>query len=366
MVLAARGAGQTTPNPMVGAVVVRGGRVVGRGYHTRAGAPHAEAVALAQAGTRARGGVLYVNLEPCCHFGRTPPCVDALIGAGVREVVACMRDPDPRVRGRGFQALRAAGIRVRCGALRDSARRLNEDFVRRAATGRPFVTLKAGMSVDGRIATRSGESKWITSTQARAAGRDLRLRHDAVLVGVNTVLRDDPRLTARPSRNGGSRGAEALGPVRVVLDARLRTPPRARLFSGGGPAVIIVALRGAAAARRRRLERKGALVLEAPGRHGRVAVGGVLRELLRRGIGSVLVEGGSEVLGAVLDARLADRLVLFMAGRVVGGRGAKPVFGAQGVARLQRAAWLDEMTIRPVGPDFRIEGRLRYPRGGGW
>ena len=365
LALAARGAGQTTPNPMVGAVLVRGGCVVGQGYHTRAGGPHAEAVALAQAGTRARGAALYVNLEPCCHFGRTPPCVDALIGAGVREVVASMRDPDPRVRGRGFRALRAAGVRVRTGPLLGAARRLNEEFVRRTATGRPFVTLKAGMSLDGRIATRSGESRWITSAPARAAGRSLRLEHDAVLVGVNTVLRDDPRLTARSGRKARAGDPEFSRPVRVVLDARLRTPPRARLLSNGGPPVIVMTLRGASAARRRRLEERGALVIEAPGRNGRIRVGRALRELWRRGITSVLVEGGSEVLGSLLDAQLADRIVLFVAGRLLGGRGAVPVFGGRGTARLRRAARMDRITVRPVGPDFRIEGTLRFPRGGG-
>lgn len=362
LALAARGAGQTDPNPMVGAVLVRDGRVVGRGYHTRAGAPHAEAVALGQAGERSRGAVLYVNLEPCCHFGRTPPCVDAIVASGVRRVVACMRDPDPRVRGRGFRALRAAGVQVRVGALAREAGILNQPFVRRIGAGRPLVTLKAGMSLDGRIATRAGESKWVTSAQARAAARELRRRHDAVLVGVNTVLRDDPRLTARASP--GALGVRAGGgPVRVVLDARLRTPPRSRLLRDGGPQVIIVTLRSAPAERRRRLQAMGALVLDVPGRSGHVSVDSTVRELGRRGISSVLVEGGSEVLGAMLDARLADRLVLFVAGRVLGGRAALPVFGGRGVGRLRDAARLEGMTVRPVGRDFRIEGSLTFPGG---
>jgi diaminohydroxyphosphoribosylaminopyrimidine deaminase / 5-amino-6-(5-phosphoribosylamino)uracil reductase len=363
--LAARGAGRTFPNPMVGAVVVRDGRVVGRGFHTRAGAPHAEAVALAQAGRRARGATLYVNLEPCCHFGRTPPCVDAIIGAGVRRVVACMRDPDPRVRGRGFLALRSAGVRVISGALGRQARRLNEEFVRRMRNGRPVVTLKAGMTLDGRIATRAGESKWITSPRSRAEGRELRLEHDAVIVGVNTVLRDDPELRVRSGRGPAGRTSGWAGPVRVVLDARLRTSPRARLFSNGGPPVILAALRGVPKTRRRRLEERGAVVIEAAGRNGRVAVGPVLRELSRRGITSVLVEGGSEVLGAFLDARLADRLVLFVAGRLFGGREALPVFGGLGAARLQEAALIDGIVVRRVGPDLRIEGKLRFPRSRG-
>ena len=362
--LAARGAGETSPNPMVGAVLVRSGRVVGRGFHTRAGAPHAEAVALEHAGWRARGAVLYVNLEPCCHFGRTPPCVDAIVGAGVREVVACMRDPDPRVRGKGFRALAAAGVRVRVGQLEHEARRLNERFLRRMAAGRPYVTLKAGMSLDGRIATRTGESKWITSGPARAQARELRRQHDAVMVGVNTVLRDDPRLAATPMRRGRGRALQETGPARVVLDARLRTPAGARLLRGGDGPPIIVTLRGASESRRRRLEKAGALVLEVSGRDGRVGVGAALRELGRRGITSVLIEGGSEVLGSALDERLGDRLVVFIAGRLIGGRRALPVFGGRGAARLRRAPRLKEITIRTIGPDLRIEGRLVFTRAG--
>ena len=365
--LAARGEGQTAPNPMVGAVLVRGGRVVGRGYHTRAGAPHAEAVALAQAGPRARGATLYVNLEPCCHFGRTPPCVDAILAAGVERVVASLEDPDPRVRGKGFRALRAAGTRVTVGPLAREARRLNESFLKRAVAGRPFVTLKAGMSLDGRIATRTGESKWITSVAARAAARQLRREHEAVLVGVNTVLRDNPRLTVRSRGNGsGPRAATSGGqPVRVVLDARLRTPPGARVLVDGAGPVIIVTLPRAPRARRLRLEEAGALVVEVAGRNGRVGLDGALRELGRRGISSVLVEGGSEVLGSILDGRIGDRLVLFVAGRVLGGRGALPVFGGRGAARLKDAPRLRQVRVRPIGRDLRIDGRLVFPRSKG-
>jgi diaminohydroxyphosphoribosylaminopyrimidine deaminase/5-amino-6-(5-phosphoribosylamino)uracil reductase len=357
--LAARGAGQTSPNPMVGAVLLRGGRVVGRGHHTRAGAPHAEAVALAQAGARARGARLYVNLEPCCHHGRTPPCTDALIAAGVGEVVACMRDPDPRVDGKGFRALRAAGIRVRVGALAREARRLNERFLRRATRRLPYVTLKAGMSLDGRIATRRGESRWITSGRARAAARALRREHDAVLVGVNTVLADDPRLRA------GRGGTPGRRPLRVVLDGRLRTPPSARLLRDGREAgeTIILTLPGAPSARRRRLERAGALVLEVPGRNGRVSLRRALLELARRGVASVLVEGGSEVLGSALDERLGDRVVLYVAGRLLGGRGALPAFGGAGAGRLRQAPRLLGLSVRPMGPDLMIEGRPRFPGG---
>jgi diaminohydroxyphosphoribosylaminopyrimidine deaminase/5-amino-6-(5-phosphoribosylamino)uracil reductase len=355
LALAARAAGRTAPNPMVGAVLVRRGRVVGRGWHRRAGAPHAEIVALEEAGPRARGATLYVNLEPCCHFGRTPPCVDALVAAGVTGVVASMRDPDPRVRGRGFRTLRSAGVRVRVGTLRREAERLNEPYLRAVRTGLPFVTLKAGMSVDGRIATREGRSRWITSVRARAEARRLRGRHHAVLVGVNTILADDPRLTA---------GAGGAAPARVVLDARLRTPPTARLLRTAGGPVVLVALPGASPARRRRLERAGALVVEAPGRNGRVSLRAALRELARRGVRSVLVEGGSEVLGGALDEGIGDAVALYVAPRILGGRRALPAFGGLGAGRLAEAPGLRGVRLRPIGRNWVIEARLGHPRRG--
>ena len=347
LTLARRGRGRTRPNPMVGAVVVKAGRVVGRGWHARAGAPHAEAAALAEAGARARGARLYLNLEPCCHFGRTPPCTDAILAAGVREVVASMRDPDPRVDGRGFEALRRAGVVVRVGGLAKEARRLNADFVRARRRGRPVVTLKAGMSLDGRIATRGGQSRWITSEAARRAARRLRARHDAVLVGVGTVLADDPVL--------GARGA---APARVVLDSRLRTPPRARLLRSGGGPVIVVTRRGPVAARRRALERAGAVVIETASRDGRVDLKAALRELGRRGIGSVLIEGGGEVLGSALDQRLGDRVALYVGLRLLGGRGARPAFAGRGVERLRGAVRVTGARVRRLGGDVVVEGAL--------
>jgi diaminohydroxyphosphoribosylaminopyrimidine deaminase/5-amino-6-(5-phosphoribosylamino)uracil reductase len=325
LALAARARGRTGPNPMVGAVVARGGTVVGEGYHARAGAPHAEAVALSQAGARARGATLYVNLEPCCHHGRTPPCTDAILAAGIIEVVASMRDPDPRVDGRGIRALRAARVKVLVGTLRTEAERLNEAFVKFRRTRRPFVTLKAGMSLDGRIATRGGESKWITSRAARAAARRQRGEHEAVVIGVGTVLSDDPRLTG-PRTNGAGGRARREGPARVVLDTRLRTPATARMLRSAGGPVIVIAGRGASVDRRRRLERAGALVVGVPTRSGRVDIRAAIRELGRRGVATVLIEGGGEVLGAALDAGIGDRVALFVAPRLLGGRTARPAF----------------------------------------
>jgi diaminohydroxyphosphoribosylaminopyrimidine deaminase/5-amino-6-(5-phosphoribosylamino)uracil reductase len=353
---------------MVGAVVVAGGRVVGEGWHTRPGAPHAEVVALERAGARARGARLYVNLEPCCHHGRTPPCTDAILAAGVAEVVACMRDPDRRVNGRGFRALRVAGVRVRVGGLRREAERLNEAFLRWQRGARPFVTLKAGMTIDGRIATPSGESRWITSAAARAAARRLRSRHDAVLGGVGTVLADDPGLCGgRPRRGGDGLAAGAGGdggPARVVLDSRLRTPPGARIFRSMGGQVLVMTAPGASAARRRRLERAGAVVIEVAGGAGGVDLGAALRELGRRGLVSVLIEGGGEVLGSALDAGIGDRVALFVEPRLLGGRAARPAFGGRGPGRLAESAELHRPRLRRLGGDWLVEGSLVHRRGG--
>lgn len=364
--LAGRARGRTSPNPMVGAVVVSGSRVVGEGWHTRPGAPHAEVVALERAGTRARGARLYVNLEPCCHHGRTPPCTDAILAAGVGEIVACMRDPDRRVNGRGFRILRAAGVRVRIGGLRREAAELNAAFLRRQRAGAPFVTLKAGMTVDGRIATPSGESRWITSPASRAAARRLRARHDAVVVGVGTVLADDPVLRSGRSRpaddGGGGAAGHDGGPARVVLDSRLRTPPGARILRSAGGPVLVMTAAGAPAVRRRRLERAGAVVIEVAGGAGGVDLGAALRELGRRGLASVLIEGGGEVLGSALDARIGDRVALFVAPRLLGGRTARPAFGGRGPGRLSESAELRSPRVRRVGGDWLVEARLVHRR----
>jgi diaminohydroxyphosphoribosylaminopyrimidine deaminase/5-amino-6-(5-phosphoribosylamino)uracil reductase len=357
LALAARGRGRTRPNPMVGALVVRDGRIVGRGWHTRAGAPHAEVVALLQAGSRARGARLYVNLEPCCHFGRTPPCTDAILAAGVSEVIACMRDPDRRVDGRGFARLRRAGVRVRSGVMRREAEALNEAFLRAQRRGLPLVTLKAGMSLDGRIATAGGRSRWITSAPARDAARRLRARHDAVLVGIGTLLADDPLLSAN-----GHAPHDGDGPVRVVLDSRLRTPPRARILRSEGGPVVVMTRRGAPGARRRRLERAGALVLEVPGKGSRVDLRAALKALAGHGIASVLIEGGGEVLGAALDAGVGDRVALYVAPRLLGGAGARPAFAGRGASRPEGSARLRDVRVKRIDRDFLIEGRLDHAR----
>ncbi|MGH9867554.1 MAG: bifunctional diaminohydroxyphosphoribosylaminopyrimidine deaminase/5-amino-6-(5-phosphoribosylamino)uracil reductase RibD [Candidatus Polarisedimenticolia bacterium] len=356
LTLAARGAGRTSPNPMVGAVVVRGGRIVARAYHRGAGLPHAEADALRRAGRLARGATLYVNLEPCSHFGRTPPCVRAIVAAGVRRVVACHRDPFRQVNGRGFAALRRAGIQVDVGILREEAERLNEAYLRCVATGRPFVHVKAAISLDGRLATVSGASRWISGEGSRRAAHRMRAISDAILVGVGTVLADDPRLTVRMGRGG--RGAH--GPLKVVMDSRLRVPNDARLVARARPgSVIIYCIRQAPPARQRQLARLGVVVVpvRSDGR-GRPRLRDALRDLSRRGVTRVLLEGGGELIASALEGRLVDKVSLFVAPLILGGRDAVPFAGGAGVRRIAQAPRLHRPAIRRIGTDLLIEGAL--------
>lgn len=352
LALARRGEGATSPNPMVGAVVVADSRVVGRGHHPRAGEPHAEVFALREAGIQARGATLYVTLEPCVHWGRTPPCTEEIIRAGVRRVVAAMVDPDPRVRGQGLRRLADAGVETRVGVEEEEARRLNEAYVKHRTTGLPFVTAKWAMTLDGRMATRCGDSRWISGEGSRAIVHRYRATTDAILVGIGTVLRDDPWLTARPPvpRN----------PRRVVLDSRLRIPPGARVLAQDGTPVTVATTRRADPEARRRLEAGGVEVLVLDGPDGRVSVPALLHELGRRDITSLLVEGGSTVHGSFMDLGLVDKVVVFIGPQIVGGAGPPPVSGT-GVALLAQAWRVSRSSVRQVEQDVMIEGYVMKP-----
>lgn len=355
--LAARARGRTSPNPMVGAVVVRDGAIIGRGFHPRAGEPHAEIFALTAAGENARGATMYVSLEPCCHRGRTGPCTEALIRAGVHRVVVAMRDPNPEVGGKGIARLRAAGIEVAEGVLEQKARRLNEVFVKYMTRRLPFVVLKAAVSLDGKIAAHTGDSRWITGVEARAYGHRLRDTYDAILVGAGTVRKDDPSLTTRLP--GGGRD-----PVRVVLDSRGTMPPGAKMLrqhSGADTIVAVTAQAGESA--RRALREVGALVIEA-GPGPRVDLPLLMRELARREITSILVEGGGEVHASFIKEGLPDKLVWFIAPKIIGGRAAPGPVGGTGISRMAEAPLLVETTVRQLGRDFCIEGYLA-PAGNG-
>jgi diaminohydroxyphosphoribosylaminopyrimidine deaminase/5-amino-6-(5-phosphoribosylamino)uracil reductase len=358
LALAERARGLTSPNPMVGAVVVTAaGEIVGEGFHARAGGPHAEIEALRAAGGRARGATLYVTLEPCAHHGRTPPCARAVIGAGVACVVAAIGDPNPLVAGRGLDMLRAAGIEVRVGVGAAEAERQNRVFLTAMRERRPHVTLKAGMTLDGKIADLHGTSRWITGDAARHRAHRLRSESDAIVVGIGTVLRDDPELTVRLGEPWPRE------PLRVVLDTAARTPVGARLIRAGRPSSAVIAVGvGAPEPRVRELAASGATIVACGSRDGRVDLGALLTDLFARDVRAVLVEGGGEVHGAFLDAGLVDRVAMFAAPLLIGGRGATPVVGGAG-RELKSAVRLGGFTVTPLEDDLLVEADVvRGPR----
>ncbi|MBI4383092.1 MAG: bifunctional diaminohydroxyphosphoribosylaminopyrimidine deaminase/5-amino-6-(5-phosphoribosylamino)uracil reductase RibD [Nitrospinae bacterium] len=351
--LAQKGAGRTSPNPMVGAVVVKGGKAVGEGYHAKAGRPHAEIGALKKAGRRARGASLYLNLEPCCHFGRTPPCTDAILAAGVAKVFVGMRDPNPLVAGRGIRILQKAGVRVQTGILREECERLNEVFVKYIRSRTPFVVLKAAISLDGKIATAAGESRWISGAASRKIVHELRDRVDAVLVGAGTVLKDDPLLTARLGRRKGK------NPVRIVLDNRNLVPLNSRVFyNADTQRVIYVSTGQLPEERESELRRMGVEICPAPEKDGKVDLRQLLRNLGEMELTSVLIEGGSEVNASAIEAKVVDKIMLFAAPVVIGGRGAPGAVGGEGIESLRDAHPVKRLTVRRVGKDFLLEGYL--------
>jgi len=343
LALAARGIGEVNPNPAVGCVVARGREIVGEGSHPRAGGPHAEVLALRRAGRRSRGATVYVTLEPCAHHGRTPPCAPLLVEAGVSRVVAAIRDPNPLVSGRGLAWLRRAGIAVETGLLSAEAERLDERFLTWARRGRPFVLLKAALTLDGRIATASGRSKWLTAPAARRQARWIRRLHDAVVVGIGTALADDPLLLPSP------RTARVF--TRVVLDSRLRLPPGSRLARTASPRTpVLVVATAPERIRRRALEARGVEVVAVGEEGGRVSLPAAIRALSARGLTSLMVEGGSEVLGAFLAARLVDQVALFRAPLLLGGRGSRPAFGGPDPRRIEDALRLEPVPAEPPFP----------------
>jgi diaminohydroxyphosphoribosylaminopyrimidine deaminase/5-amino-6-(5-phosphoribosylamino)uracil reductase len=351
LALARRGLGTTWPNPSVGCVVVRDGRVVGRACTAPGGRPHAEPLALAMAGEAARGATVYVTLEPCCHHGRTPPCTEALIAAGVTRVVIASRDVDPRVNGAGAARLRAAGIAVEEGVLAAEADEVNAGFFKRLRDGRPLVTLKLASTLDGRIATATGESRWITGQPARRAAHALRGHNDAVMVGVGTVLTDDPDLTCRIP------GYRTLPTVRVVADSHLRTRLTARLVvHARRTPTWIIARNGADPARRKALANAGVTLIDVPGSEAGVDLLRALEALAERGITRLLVEGGGQIAGSLLRAGLVDRISWFHAPGVMGGDGwpAAQAFGVAGLGDMPRFL---RHAAGPVGDDWLTELR---------
>jgi diaminohydroxyphosphoribosylaminopyrimidine deaminase/5-amino-6-(5-phosphoribosylamino)uracil reductase len=356
--LAAKGQGKTSPNPMVGALVVKDGRIVGRGYHHGPGQPHAEILALNQAGPHAKGATLYVTLEPCCHLlKRTPPCVPAVVQSGVRRVVVAMPDANPMVKGKGIAALRRAGIRVTTTIGQEEAARLNREYLHWVTTGRPYVILKAGMTLDGKVATAKGESRWITGPPARRDAHRLRSHVDAVVVGVGTVLKDNPTLTARISDRPLKLALRQ--PLRVVLDSKLRTPPTAKICAKQDRAKTLIVTTGQASrSRRRLLELAGVEVVSFSRTDRRISFPALMTMLGKRGITSVLIEGGSTVNAAALRARLVNHVVLYFAPILMGGQDAKAVIGGHSPNRLAQALTLRNVMVRRIGNDLVVEGDL--------
>ena len=347
--LARKGLGRVSPNPAVGAVVVKDGKVAGEGLHESFGGPHAEVVAIGAAGERAKGGTLYVSLEPCRHEGKTPPCTDAILDAGIARVVYACADPNREAAG-GGELLKQKGVEVAGDVLGEKAREFYAYFFKHVRRGKSFVTAKWAMTADGRLATRTGDSRWVTSDESRARGRMLRAESDAVMVGVGTVLRDDPRLTART--------ADGREPVRVIVDSGLRTPPASELFSVAGGGVLVACVESAPAEREEALRRRGADVVRLPAPGDRVSLEALFDALHERGKLRLLLEGGGTLLGAAFDARRVDEVCVFMAPKVVGGEQAPGAVQGRGVARMADALELTRERWENVGADMMLRGRV--------
>jgi len=345
--LAEQGLYSTSPNPRVGCVVVREGKVVGEGWHQRAGTPHAEVHALQQAGAQARGATVYVTLEPCSHHGRTPPCADALIAAGIARVVAAMRDPNPQVAGRGLAGLQQAGIAIECGLMEEPARELNFGFVSRMTRGRPWVRLKAAASLDGKTALNNGVSKWITGAAARYDVQHWRARSCAILTGVGTVLADDPQMNVRAIETPRQ-------PLRVVVDSQLRTPPGAKILAGGG---VLIASASADQAKIQALRDAGAEVAVLRGSDGRVDLARLMTLLAEREVNELMVEAGATLNGALLAGGLVDELVLYLAPLLLGDA-ARGLFALPALSRMDERKNLMLQDVRQVGTDMRVIARV--------
>ncbi len=351
--LARRAEGRTLPNPMVGCVIVKNDRIIGQGWHRRCGAAHAEVVALAEAGARAQGATMYVTLEPCAHHGRTPPCVDQVIESRVARVVIASPDPNPRVSGRSIRRMRAAGIAVETGVMRAESETMNRFFYKYITTGMPFVTVKIAQTLDGKIATASGQSRWITSARTRAAAHRRRDAFDAIMVGVNTVLADDPVLNPVKKRQPW---------LKVILDSRLRIPIGSAILKGGQ---CLIATTGQASTRKiNALMRRGADVLVCPSVRGRVDLLWLITVLGEREVSNLLIEGGARVVSAALIARIADRAMIFVAPKIIGDERA-----LSAVCGLRPKTLSDALEIHPdrmdvIGSDIVIEGDVRYLSGG--
>jgi len=352
--LAKKGTRAVRTNPKVGAVVVKNNKIIGRGFHKYFGGPHAEVYALRQAGARAKGASLYISLEPCSHWGKTPPCSDAIIQSGIKQVIIGAKDPNPVNKGRGLKMFKKAGIKIKTGVLEKQAQQLNEVFMKYIKTGRPYVIIKAAQTIDGKIATKTGDSRWITEKKARQFSHKLRADVDAIMVGVETILKDDPLLTVRypekPKRQ----------PVKVILDSSLRISPDAKIFSKSSPGKVVLATtRKASKEKIKMLLSKKIQIMQANIKDGRVDVDDVLIELGHMGISSVLVEGGGNIIASLLREKLADKAYFFIAPKIIGGKDAVTSVEGSGIAKIKDAIKLRNASVKNIGEDVLIEGYLK-------
>lgn len=351
MKLAKKAMGRTSPNPMVGALVVKNNRIIGAGFHEKAGKPHAEIIALNQAGEEAKGAVLYATLEPCTHFGRTPPCVDKIVQSGIKEVFVGMIDPNPVNNGKGIGVLKRCGIKVTVGVLEEELKALNKFFIKYITTKMPFVTVKIAQSLDGKIATKTGDSKWVTSETSRVYSHRLRQYYDAIMVGVNTVLRDNPRLDAWFSKTQ---------PIKIIVDSQLSTPQEAHIFSNKSRVVIVTLPTGPGQeTENRNILAKQAKILEVKEKAGQVNLKDMMRKLAQMEIINIFVEGGGTLIGSLFDEGLVDRVLFFISPKIIGGKEALSSVMGKGISRLGQAVKLKNLKVSRFGEDMLVEGDIK-------
>lgn len=353
LTLAVKGKGRTSPNPVVGAVIVKRGKIIASDYHRKAGTPHAEILALKNAGAKAKGAALYINLEPCCHTEKkTPPCTKSIIKSGIKKVVIAMLDPNPKVSGRGIKELKKAGIEVKVGVMEKAAKKLNEEFIKFIAKKEPFVTLKIAQSLDGKIATAKGESKWITSREARKYVHKLRNEVNALLVGIGTVKKDDPSLDCR------IKGGE--NPYRIIVDSSLRIPPNAKVLKYKDRKTIIATTMQAKKEKIISLRKSGNKVLIIRIKAGKIDLKSLMKELGKLGITSVMIEGGSSISASALSSKIVDKVLFFTAPKIIGGVDAIPSVGGESPLLLKNAFQIKNLQVKKIGKDILLEGYLNY------
>jgi diaminohydroxyphosphoribosylaminopyrimidine deaminase / 5-amino-6-(5-phosphoribosylamino)uracil reductase len=350
--MAEKGRGGTSPNPMVGAVLVKRDRIIAKGYHRRAGLPHAEVNALKMAGKEAEGGTLYVNLEPCCHFGKTPPCTDTIVKSKVKKIIIGMRDPNPLVAGKGVKILKKAGIEVAEGVLEKECKRLNEKYIKFITSKRPFVTLKVGESLDGKIATVKGDTRWITGIKSREFVHRLRDESDAIMVGINTVMKDDPALTTR------IKGKKGKNPKRIIIDSSLRIPLKAKVLNKDDTDIFIATTGDASEKKIKRLQKKGIQILATKKKQGRVDLDRLMQELGKLNITSLLIEGGGEINASAINEGIVDKVMFFISPIIIGGKEAPSSVSGKGFPSLKEALTLRDMEVKRLDKDILIQGYL--------